>query len=37
VSIAPLTGVSGSPLGFWLNTIAAAAAQTLQLQLGEGM
>lgn len=37
VSIVPLTGVAGGPNGFWLNTIAAAAAQTLQLQLGEGM
>lgn len=39
VAITALTGagVSGGPLGFWLNTIAAAAAQTLQLQLGEGM
>lgn len=37
VSIAPLSGVSGSPLGFWLNTISTLASQSFYLQLGDGL
>lgn len=35
-SIQQLTGVAATPQGFWMNVIAAAAAQGLQLQLGDG-
>lgn len=36
VGIARLTGVAGTPFGFWLNYISGAAAQNFQLQIGDG-
>jgi hypothetical protein len=35
-SIAPLQGVAGTPIGFWLNHISVGASQAFQLQLGDG-
>lgn len=35
-SIAGLSGVAGSPLGFWLNVISGTASQNIYLQLGDG-
>jgi hypothetical protein len=37
VSILPLVGVAGLPLGFWLNTISVGVSQNFYLQLGEGL
>lgn len=35
-SIAPLTGVTNTPVGFWVNHISTVASQVFQLQLGDG-
>lgn len=34
--IGPLTGVSGTPNGFWVNTISTGVSQSFYMQLGEG-
>lgn len=37
VPIQALSGVSGQPIGFWINTISAVASQSFQFQLGDGL